>query len=304
MPDCKPPIRANLTATGLEIDVAALGAALSRLPAGAPVVVMIHGYRYAPGNPGNCPHDLILSTNPEPGDVRAISWPRHLGLDGRRGLAIALGWPARGSVIGAYRRAEAAGRALADLARLVAVLAPGQPVDVIAHSLGARAALAALPHARAGDLRRLILLSAAETRRPARAAMNSAAGRQVEVINVTTRENDLFDFCLEWLVGLGCDTAIGQGTGCDLPNWIDLQIDQPETLRALASLGHALPQAPSRICHWSPYLRPGVFAIYRAALDGSLTLPMLRATLPRRADRRWSRLLRPNGRLPFLADPA
>ena len=89
-----------------------------------------------------------------------------------------------------------------------------------------------------------------------------------------------------------------------MPNWVDLQIDQPGTLRALARLGHALPAAPTRICHWSPYLRPGVFAIYRAALNGSLTLPILRAALPARADRRWSRLLLANARLPFVSDPA
>ena len=300
--ECPAPIRANVTRTGLDLDLAALAAALAVLPVGAPVVVMIHGYRFAPDARGNCPHLHILSAHPTPLDPKAISWPRHLGLDGQRGLAIALGWPARGTVSGAYRRAEVAGRAVAAIAQAVSRLSPGRPVDVIGHSLGARAALAALPHARPGTLRRLILLAAAETRRPARAAMDSPAGRAVEVINVTTRENDLFDFCLEWLVGLGFDTALGQGQGQGdaLPNWLDLQIDQPATRRALAGLGHSL-AAPARISHWSPYLSPGIFTLYRALLAGNLPLPLLRAHLPATADRRWSRLFAFQSPWPFLA---
>lgn len=304
MPQHHSPIRADLAPTGLSVERAALAQALRALPPEAPVVVMIHGYRFAPGLPRHCPHGHILSANPAPADPRAISWPRHLGLDGQRGLAIALGWQARGTVQGAYRRAEAAGRALAELAGIVAALAPGRPLDVIGHSLGARVALAALHHAQPGHLRRLILLAAAETRRPARAAMETPAGRAAEVINVTTRENDLFDFCLEWLVGLGLDTAIGQGTGRAFANWLDLQIDQPATVRALTQLGYPLPAAPQRISHWSPYLRPGIFALYRALLDGDLRSAALRAALPAERDRRWSRLFQAKAPLPFSAGPA
>jgi len=287
------PIRMDVTAGGLDLDEGALAARLAVLPEGAPVVVMIHGYRFAPGIEGHCPHTHILSMNPTAGDRKAISWPRHLGLDGDQGLAIAFGWAARGSVQGAYRRARGAGRALADLAEIVHRLAPGRQIDVIGHSLGARVALQALHFAAPGRLRRLILLAAAETRRPARAAMATPAGRAVQVINVTTRENDLFDFVVEWLVSYGLDTAIGQSTGTRMPNWLDLQIDQPGTLAALARLGHALPSAPARICHWSPYLRPGIFRLYRALLDGALPLATLRPALPAKRDRRWSRLVWP-----------
>jgi hypothetical protein len=122
--------------------------------------------------------------------------------------------------------------------------------------------------------------------------MASVAGRAAQVFNITTRENDLFDFLYEWLAGAGLDTAIGQGLRQDMPNWLDVQIDQPASLAALARLGHCLPPAPARICHWSPYLRPGAFELYRAILDGSVLLPMLRAGLPMRADPRWSRLWR------------
>lgn len=300
MPQTPAPVRADVTAKGLQIDPGYLAERLATLPAHVPVVAMIHGYRFAPGLAGHCPHGHILSMNPPTGDRKATSWPRHLGLTGDNGLAIGLGWEARGSVQGAYRRAAAAGHALADLAALVRATDPTRQIDVIGHSLGARVALQALPHAQPGDFRRLLLLAAAETRRPARAAMNSPAGRCAEVVNVTTRENDLFDFALEWLVGLGLDTALGQGTGRHLPNWLDLQIDQPATLNVLAHFGHALPPPPARICHWSPYMRPGIFALYRALMDGSLPLPALRTALPARRDRRWSRLVLPVGAQRFL----
>lgn len=300
MPQSPAPVRADVTARGLQVDHSHLAARLATLPPTAPVVVMIHGYRFAPGLAGHCPHGHILSMNPPSGDRKATSWPRHLGLTGDRGLAIALGWEARGSVQGAYRRAAAAGRALAELASRVQAIDPARQIDVIGHSLGARVALQALPHAPAGAFRRMILLAAAETRRPARAALDTPAGACVEVVNVTTRENDLFDFALEWLICAGFDTALGQGLRQGAPNWLDLQIDQKATLDVLARLGHALPPPPARICHWSPYMRPGIFALYRALMDGALPLATLRVALPPKRDRRWSRLVLPVGAQRFL----
>ncbi|GLS88881.1 hypothetical protein GCM10010873_38550 [Cypionkella aquatica] len=291
MPD-QAVLRVDMDGTGLRVDRAALARALADLPRAAPVVVMIHGYRFAPGaRGGNCPHRHIFSMQPPAQDWTAISWPRHLGLSGGRALAIGFGWPARGGFHGACLRAGRAGRALAELAALVQSLDQGRAFDVVGHSLGARVALAALPHAAPGDLRRMILLAGAETRRPALRAMGSAAGRAVQVVNVTTRENDLFDFLFEWLGGAGLDTAIGQGL-CNTPvNWLDVQLDQPATLAALARLGHDLPSAPARISHWSPYLRPGALGLYRAILDGSLPVEALQRALPERRDPRWSRLL-------------
>ncbi|OYU40733.1 MAG: hypothetical protein CFE33_01165 [Pseudorhodobacter sp. PARRP1] len=291
MPD-QTVLRADVTRGGLQMDGAVLAQALAALPKGAPVVVMIHGYRFAPGaGGGNCPHGHIFSMQPPVQDWTAISWPRHLGLSGGRALAIGFGWPARGRFRGACARARAAGRALAQLAALVRSLDPGRAVDVVGHSLGARVALTALPYAEAGDFRRMILLAGAEVRRPAQRAMQSAAGRCVQVVNVTTRENDLFDFLFEWLGAAGLDTAIGQGMREAPANWLDLQLDQAASLAALARLGHALPEPPARISHWSPYLRPGALGLYRAILDGSLPLERLRTALPERRDPRWSRLL-------------
>ncbi len=286
------PIRVNATANGISLDQPALTAALAALPPGAPVVVMIHGYRFSPAaSDHNCPHGHIFSLEPPQGDRKAISWPRHLGLDGQNGLAVGFGWPARGNLLCAVRLARRIGKRLADFVRLVGQIDPGRPIDVICHSLGARVALSALPHVPAGLFRRFILLAGAETRRPARAAMASPAGRSVEVFNITSRENDVFDLALELAHSCGLDNAIGFGLGRDLPNWLDLQIDQTATLTALGCLGHALPPALGRICHWSPYLRPGTFPLYRALIDARLSMAELRAHLPDRPDRRWSRLL-------------
>jgi hypothetical protein len=257
------------------------------LPPEAPVVVMIHGWRYAPGLAQDCPHGSILSLDPPAGDRRAVSWPRHLGLDGWRGLGIALGWNAKCDPWRAHQRAAKTGAALAAVADLVHRFS-GRRLQVIAHSMGARVALAALPLVQPGQIGRIVLLAAAETRSRAAAALATSAGHGVEVVNVTTRENDVFDACFEWGIHLGLRTSIGQGLGAPHPHWRDLWIDQPGTLVRLAALGHPLSPPDRRVCHWSPYLRPGAIALYRALIDGTLPVRDLPETLPAR---RWSRLL-------------
>ena len=297
MTDDPRPIRADVAGGDLAFDRDRLSRCLDRLPATAPVVVMIHGWRYAPGLAQDCPHGSILSLDPPPQDRRAVSWPRHLGLDGRGGLGIALAWQAKCDPWRAHLRAGRTGTALATLAEAVH-RQTGRGVQVIAHSMGARAALAALSHVTPGQISRLILLAGAETRSTALAALQTPAGRAVEVINVTTRENDLFDACFEWGIHLGLRTSIGQGLGRSLAHWHDLWIDQPSTLRALAALGHPLDDPPRRICHWPPYIRPGTIALYRALIDGHLCATDLPLHRP---GRRWSRLLLGGSRAPLGA---
>jgi hypothetical protein len=287
MPDDPRPIRADAGPGGLVLDRERLLRKLDQLPAKAPVVVMIHGWRYAPGFARDCPHGSILSMDPPADDRRAVSWPRHLGLDGTHGLGIALGWNAKCDPWRAHLRAGWTGAALAEIARTVH-RASGRPIHVIAHSMGARVALSALSQVSPGQIGRLILLAAAETRGRTLAALATPAGKAVDVINVTTRENDLFDACFEWGIHFGLRTSIGQGLGRNHPGWHDLWIDQPRTLAGLAALGHPLADPPRRICHWSPYLRPGTIALYRALLDGRLHPGEL--PVPRPA-RRWSRLI-------------
>ncbi len=233
----------TMTAYGLSADEGALRSALARTPPGAPVVAMIHGYRYIPGHPRPDPHRQILSIRPDLGGART-------------------------------------GAALAVLADRLADA--GHPLDLIAHSLGARVALAALSAAQLGAIGRVILLSAADLAATGADAMRSPAGRRAEVINITGRENRLFDLMFERLIRAGGDRALGRGLPDAPPNWLDLPLDCPDTRASLARLGHRVAAPALPVCHWSGYLRPGAFPLYRALLADRdrLTLPRLRACLP------------------------
>ena len=275
---------------------AQLAAALAALRPGAPVVVMVHGYRFSPSVHRHSPHRHILSLDPSPDFGKAVSWPRHLGFgrgEPSEGLAIAFGWEARGTLWRAWAAAPCAGAGLAALVSLLRRLDPGRPVDLVAHSLGARVVLAALPRLSAGDIGRAVLLAAAELQATAAAAMDSPAGRAAEVMNVTTRENDLFDFGLELLVAGGVRRGLGHGLPQPRASWVDLQLDHEGAPEALAGLGFRITGPGAYICHWSAYRRPGVFALYRAFLfDRAATTPArLRAALALPLAPRWSRLL-------------
>lgn len=271
-----------------------LARALADLPANAPLVVMIHGFKFSPGAGARCPHRHILSFRPDTHDPRAVSWPRHLGFSGTRaetGLAIAFGWQATGNIWRAYRKAVQAGTALAALADAVDAHCPGRRVDVIAHSLGARVALGALPQLRNGQIGRMVLMTPAETGQVAQAALTAPQARGCEILNITSRENDLFDFMLETAVARRGQHSLGQGLGHRHPNWLDLQIDNPATLAALARQGLQIAPPVKKICHWSPFLRPGMFGLYRAFLHGGLPMENLRTCQTQCPEPRWSRLL-------------
>ncbi|KFE33778.1 alpha/beta fold hydrolase [Thioclava atlantica] len=265
------------------------------LPEGAPIVVMIHGYGYAAGVEKRCPHQHILSLEPSYHLHNAISWPRALGFAGSNpadGLGIAFSWYSTGRLTRIYDMAEIAAQRLA---RLVAAIhaASGRPVAIIAHSMGCRVALRALRHSHAGQISRMVLLAAAEFQSRAEEAMASSAGRSCEVINVTSRENDLFDFLFELGVSRGRERSLGNGLSRPMRNWLDLQIDSPEVLNALADLGYPIARPERRVCHFSCYMREGLFDLYRMALrqPERLPLPFLAEALPKAQAPRWSRLL-------------
>ncbi|QRF65983.1 DUF726 domain-containing protein [Ponticoccus alexandrii] len=267
--------------------------ALSRDP--GPVTVMIHGYKYQPGHTLHCPHGSIFARRPAPGQPRVVSWPRHLGLRGQpgEGLGISFGWQARGSIWQAHQSATKAGEALADLLAELRRLVPTRPVNLIAHSLGARVALRAIAGGKTGTVNRAILLAAAEYAGTARRALDAPAARLTQVLNVTSRENDLFDFLNERLIppdSPGPDQMLGQGAP-DLPNLVTLQLDDPDSLHALRRAGFPIRPPERLVCHWSPYLRPGVFPLYRAVFAGDMALSRLRALLPAETAPRWSRLM-------------
>lgn len=268
------------------------------LRAPGPVIIMTHGFKFAPGDGLDCPHQHILSPTPRNPSWKAVSWPQGLGLnipqECHRGLGIAFGWAGRGTIWQAYKQAGHAGRALANLIGMIHHIAPGKPIHLIAHSLGARVVLSALHDLPAHSISRAILLCGAEYVDTAVSALNAPAGRTADIINVTTRENDLFDFLMECLIPsppYGNNRCLGRGLP-DRPNTLNLQLDHPATLARLSQAGYRIAPAKTRICHWSSYLRPGVFQFYRDMLFGSHLWPMqeLQATLPYRPDPHWTRL--------------
>jgi pimeloyl-ACP methyl ester carboxylesterase len=265
-------------------------AAAAALPPGAPVAIMIHGYRYDPAVAAASPHATLYA--PEPRRRGAMSWPRALRLD-REGLAVGFGWPARGTLHGAWLRAGAAGAALAAFLPALRDAAPRARIALIGHSLGARVALAALRGARPGDVDAAILLVPAEFRALARAAADSPAGRAARIVCVTSRENAVFDLGLAVLLAGGILPVVGRGLPEARPHWTDIHLHDAASLAALAALGHPVAPPERRVCHWSAYTRPGVLPLCRALIDGTLPPERLSGALPaRRTARRPAARLR------------
>lgn len=256
--------------------------ALAGLSHGQCVTIMTHGLRFSPFVPEKDPHTHILSLTPR-ACWKAVSWPRHLHLDRESaGLGIAFGWHAVGPLRQVATRAFAAGDALADLIAYIHQRRPDLCLNLIAHSLGARVVLRALSQAPAASVARVILMSGAEYRSVADAAMDSAAGHSVQVLNVYSHENAVFDGLFraavpapkltDWTLSGGLRRRVG---------WCDLRADCSRT-RDLLHLYSVRTRAPvTRVCHWSTYLRPGLFRLYRRVLDPNEPelLPRLAAEL-------------------------
>ncbi len=246
-----------------------LGQALGALPLGQPVTTLIHGFRFCPSDPAHDPHRHILSLSPRPDCWKAVSWPRHLHLDRPgRGLGIGFGWPAMGALPQVAKRAFEAGQDLARMIDTIHCLRPDAPVQIVAHSLGARVALTALAAAPPGALRRMILIAGAEYREAAELALSQPAAARTQVLNVVSGENRVFDLLFRFVVNpeRRFDRPLSAGLG-HLVGCTDLAIDDPATRAALCNIGHRLRPPTTRVCHWSGYMRPGLFGIYRHVLD-------------------------------------
>lgn len=286
-----PLLRINASQRGLilhEGDEAARDRIEEMAQGAGPVIIMLHGYKYAPGHRLHCPHAKIFG-------MTQTGWPKALGFGTDRadeGLGIALGWCARASLREAHRQARALGEPLAKVIRILRRRAPERSVHLIAHSLSSEGALSCLAHLPGGAVDRLLLLTGASHRAHAAEMLRTPAGRMVEVFNMTSRENDLFDTIFERLI-VGEDPVDGAlGLGIDAPNALNLQLDCPETLRVLGHLGVPVAPPDRTICHWSSYRRPGVMSLYRTLMRRPKRLPLalLADCLPLEQTPRWSRL--------------
>lgn len=282
----------NATRSGWE-STAPLGPRVQTLPSGSSVTVMIHGYRFSPWEPEHDPHDHILSLSPRRDCWKAVSWPRHLHLDrAGAGLGIGFGWHARGRLGPVAQDAFGVGDTLAALIREIRAERPDLHVNIIAHSLGARVALAALAALPRGHVDKMILMSGAEYRSLALAALASPAGRTAQVLNVTSGENRVFDAIYRLAVPAPAPGDWPLSVGLSGPGgWIDLRVDCPRTLAVLRGFGIRTRAPVTRVCHWSTYLRPGLFRLYRGVCDPARPdlLPRLAAALPRAAERSATR---------------
>jgi pimeloyl-ACP methyl ester carboxylesterase len=262
-----------------------LAEALATLPPAHPVTILIHGYRFCPSQPDHDPHRHILSLAPRADCWKAVSWPRHLHLDRpQAGLGIGFGWPATGSLPRVAERAHDAGRRLGRMIDAIHCARPDLPVHVVAHSLGARVALTALETAPPAVIRRMILISGAEYRQAAQRALSLPSAAMTRVLNVTSGENAAFDLMFRLAVAPAhpFDRPLSAGLG-HRPGCIDLRIDTAPARAGLQALGHRLRAPATRICHWSGYMRPGLFAVYRRFLD--LSDPSFPMALARALDR-------------------
>ncbi|MEL6677456.1 MAG: hypothetical protein AAFQ51_02045 [Pseudomonadota bacterium] len=280
--------RHGLSLSGGGTDVAAaLEGALAPLPASAPITLLVHGFKYAPGHsPGprapkeRDPFRLIYAFDPVVRCNRMVSWPGGLGFtpdDPGDGLCIGFGWSALPTEPGPlavarefpriYRRA---GQVAGDFARLmdrIAAVAPGRPISIVAHSLGARVALCALPRLSSRTrLGPVILMGAAEYAGLAADHLR-AAHRAPQVFNITARENQFYTQLFEWYAPRHGrrDRAIGIAPleGADVVN---VPIDAAATGAVLGALGRQLDTGGERRGHWGFYTRTGALDFYAALI--------------------------------------
>ena len=125
----------------------------------------------------------------------------------------------------------------------------------------------------------------------------SARRDGLEIFNVISRQNDLFDALFECAAprpaGLPSGALGRAGLGARRPDWVDLQLDGPGFERWLATRGARLGPAGARICHRSFYARPNAMAFYARILRDRArwSIGAMRADgLPEALCPRWSRL--------------
>lgn len=287
---------------------AALNARLAETPDRAPVTILIHGLRYSwrYGSRAD-PHRSLYRADATPNDpaftTPVRSWPVALGFANNhpdRGLCIAFGWHPGG--IGAIRQAHRTVDRFAPglIAVVDAVAATGRRADCFAHSLGAALLLNAIRLRPGLAIRRAILLGPAERRGRALEALDAQAssGAGTEFLHILARANDVFDEVFNRLVppdATGCAAPLGvAGLQAIREEWLDLQIDHPESRAWLRSRRNAQLRPAAQISHWLYYRDPAAMALYRDVLRDEATscLATLRSLgVPGVIAPRWSGLI-------------
>ncbi len=294
-----PILRLNATEEDLQLQGSAASASWATRSAArgnGPVIIMVHGFKYDPWHPAHNPHSSIFAAATHAQCPADVHWPRHLGFglgDPDEGLAIAFAWRARGNIWRAKRTATSAGRHLARAIRHVRSVAPRRPIHIVSHSMGSEVAFEAIEALPAGSIQRMISLTGASYQSRAEAALRSPCGRTVELFNVVSRENDLFDFCFERLIAPEGPNDNAMSAGLSAPNALTLQLDCPTSLDALKRFGGYLAQPQRRVCHWSGYTRPGALRFYKQLLRQPETIAFdaIKQALPRETSARWSRIM-------------
>ncbi len=294
-----PILRLNATNAGVSLDGSPASAWASIRHAAThgtgPVIIMVHGFKYDPECASCSPHETIFGRASSHDSAHIAQWPRPLGFSTEQpdqGLGIAFGWRARGDLWSAQRSAHSAGRHLARVITHLHKVAPQRPIHAITHSMGSEVVFKALHHLHPGTLTRIIALSGASYTSRVCAAMQTPAGTTAELFNITSRENDLFDFVYERLMAPPTPQDRAMGTGVHAPNAVNIQLDCTRSLSVLTGFGAHIAPPNARVCHWSSYTRPGALQFYGHAMRRPQDVPLhaLQQDLPSAPDRRWSRI--------------
>ncbi len=195
---------------------------LETLPKGAPIVVYIHGHR-------EWPHpDLLAQAEHQSGLAVTFCWP---GIDRRMT-----------SVNQLYERAGQVAPALAYLLDIFGEIAPRRPVDLMAHSLGARVGLQALQHLKHGNLSRFVCLAGVEFCAVTLLALQAPIARKVSFYNVTSEHFSLFHRRMHYFGPRPgpSDGLLCRGFAFPRKNWIDIRLGEPEVRGPLNNFCAAL----------------------------------------------------------------
>ena len=251
--------------------------AIAAMPVGAPIVILVHGFRYNAGDPACDPHQKLFGTSRIPAKT---GWADGLGFNRQAlhdGLCIGFGWAGTAEAgmhpltalckfSHVYARAAATGADLADLVNLLGRIDPSRQVDILAHSLGARVVFHALRHLAFKNLGRVLLLGAAEYVSDVDQALAvNHRNPEAEFLNFTARENLPFELLFEYMAPRARpgDRVLSAHRSPAARNWVNIQIDHPATIGWLTKRGVRVSTRQIGVTHWGFYLRDGIFDLYR-----------------------------------------